>query len=82
MLNCIYFSLHSIAKIYFFYFYKIKFATIQIILILKTNNSLMSYYPLQSIPDYFGIDDLLHEEQTNPTISRDWVQKFYYASNR
>jgi glutaryl-CoA dehydrogenase len=42
----------------------------------------MSYYPLQSIPDYFGIDDLLTEEhQLIRQSVRDWV-KFYYASNR
>ncbi len=43
----------------------------------------MSYYPLQSIPDYFGIDDLLTEEHKLIRQSvRDWVSKFYNASNR
>lgn len=37
----------------------------------------MSYYPLNSIPDYFGIDSLLTEEQLLIRQSvRDWVQSF------
>ena len=37
----------------------------------------MSYYPLQSIPDYFGIDDLLSDEHKLIRQSvRDWVQSF------
>lgn len=37
----------------------------------------MSYYPLQSIPDYFGIDDLLTEEHKLIRNSvREWVQSF------
>ena len=37
----------------------------------------MSYYPLNSIPDYYGIDDLLTEEHILIRNSvRDWVQSF------
>ncbi len=37
----------------------------------------MSYYPLNSIPDYFGIDSLLTEEQLLIRQSvRDWVESF------
>ncbi|WP_373709943.1 acyl-CoA dehydrogenase family protein [Kaistella sp.] len=37
----------------------------------------MSYYPLKSIPDYFGIDSLLTEEQLLIRQSvRDWVESF------
>lgn len=37
----------------------------------------MSYYPLHTIPDYYGIDDLLTEEQKLIRSSvRDWVQAF------
>ncbi len=37
----------------------------------------MSYYPLNTIPDYFGIDDLLTEEHLLIRNSiRDWVQSF------
>ncbi len=37
----------------------------------------MSYYPLNSIPDYYGIDSLLTEEQLLIRQSvRDWVESF------
>ena len=37
----------------------------------------MSYYPLNSIPDYFGIDSLLTDEQLLIRQSvRDWVESF------
>lgn len=37
----------------------------------------MSYYPLNSIPDYFGIDSLLSEEHKLIRQSvRDWVESF------
>ena len=37
----------------------------------------MSYYPLNSIPDYYGIDDLPTEEHILIRNSvRDWVQSF------
>jgi len=37
----------------------------------------MSYYPLTSIPDYFGIDALLTEEHKLIRQSvRDWVESF------
>ena len=37
----------------------------------------MSYYPLNSIPDYYGIDDLLTDEHILIRNSvRDWVQSF------
>ena len=37
----------------------------------------MSYYPLNNIPDYYGIDDLLTEEHILIRNSvRDWVQSF------
>ena len=37
----------------------------------------MSYYPLNAIPDYYGIDNLLTEEQLLIRQSvRDWVESF------
>lgn len=37
----------------------------------------MSYYPLTSIPDYYGIDQLLTEEHLLIRQSvRDWVESF------
>jgi glutaryl-CoA dehydrogenase len=37
----------------------------------------MSYYPLTSIPDYYGIDALLTEEHKLIRQSvRDWVESF------